>query len=246
MLHPHDVFPNAAFKDLNARAITAYEAGQYQDAINHWKALSDAGNRDPDLFYNMGNAESMLGNISRALFFYEKAYRFKPGSTEIKAAIRKERNKIVEAISPVPPFFIEEWFRILLSAMRPGVWALAGLLVLLAGVFKWLITMNVFRHQLKLPGRLWMYAVGGLILMMIAVFSYQHIYKKNEGIIFSDCEVRQGPSPQSPQLRILYSGEKVRIKDHIAGWYRVSLLNLDEGWLKDECVRIIDVNERVQ
>jgi|SRR5687768_15596219 len=245
LLHTHEAFANATFKDLNARAIAAYEAGQYQDAINHWKALSASGNTDPDIFYNIANAVSMLGNISNALLFYEKAYRYKPGSSEIKEAIRKERNKIVESVSPVPPFFLEEWFRVLLSVMRPGAWAFIGLLVLLAGVFKWLTTMNLFRHRLKLPGRLWMYAVCGSILMMMAAFSYQSIHKKNEGIIFSDCEVRQGPSEQSPQLRILYSGEKVRIKDKITGWYRVTLLNLDEGWLKEEGVRVIDVNEQL-
>ncbi|MEO6130579.1 MAG: SH3 domain-containing protein, partial [Saprospiraceae bacterium] len=62
----------------------------------------------------------------------------------------------------------------------------------------------------------------------------------DEAIVMNICESRQAASAESPVSRILYPGEKVRITDQISGWKKVSLLNLDEGWMNVDCLTSID------
>ncbi len=233
-----------SIEELNEMAVNAYHSGNYQKAIVHWKEIFDLGNSDPDLFFNIGNAESIMGNIPQALLFYEKASRFKPSDSFIRNAIKEDRNKIENAVIAVRPFFLNEWIKVFLTLMSPGVWALSGMLLLVIALAKWLFSLNVIKaNKILFSGAKWMYISLGTFLFMISLFSYQHIHRKDEGIVFSSCELKQGPSMQSPQIRFMSPGEKVRIIDEITGWYKVNLLNLDEGWLKNDCLKIIDVRE---
>jgi len=232
------------FKELNEQARKAYELGQYNEALTFWKEIYTSGNSDPDVMYNIGLCESMLGNLPSAILFFEKSIRHKPFDQEIKLAIRRERTKIENAVIPVRPFFLLEWSKGLLAFLRPGTWALIGLFLLLISLLKWLTENRLVKYErFYIPGKFWAYSIAGLIFVMISIFSYSARYRLNEGIIFTSCELNQGPSTQSPIVRLIQPGEKVKIIDEISAWYKVNLLNLDEGWLKKECLEIIDLHE---
>lgn len=233
------------FEELNEQARKAYESGQYNEALEYWKEIYYSGNSDPDLIYNIGLCESMLGNLPGAMLFFEKAMRHKPSDQELRAAIQRERSKIENAVIPVQPFFLLEWWKALLAFLRPGMWALFGLILLLASLIKWLIINRLLKSNFYIPGKFWIYTIIGFSFVLISIFSYREQYRQNEGIIFSSCELNQGPSVQSPILRIIQPGEKVIIMDEISDWYKVNLLNLDEGWLKKECLQIIDAGENL-
>jgi tetratricopeptide (TPR) repeat protein len=226
-------------------ATTAYEEGNYQQALQDWMKLYRNGNSDPHLFYNMGNAASMLGKTSEALYFYELAHRFKPGNRTINHAIEKERNKIVNSVSSIETFFLVEWVRSFLSLLRPGAWAYAGLAFLLIALIKWFYQLRIIKWgEFISVGGIWSFVAIGTIFLWIALLSYRQIYSLDEGIVITACDLKQGPSLQSPQLRIVYPGEKVKVIDTITDWDKVNLLNLDEGWLKKDCIRIINVRDR--
>ena len=234
--------------EINTKAIVAYESGHYRDAVQLWMELLAEGNSDPDIFFNIGNAESMLGNVAQAILYYEKALRIKPGDPDIRSAIANERNKIENGVSAIQKFFLAEWIRGFIALLRPGGWALFGIVLFLLGLVKWLHALALFEYGRFIKvGKIWHFVAAGFIFLIIATLSYKQIYSLHEGIIFSSCELRQGPSVQSPHIRTIHPGEKVRIEDEIRGWYKVNLLNLDEGWISEECVKIIDVrnsNER--
>lgn len=231
-----------ANNDIRSQAIEAYESGKYRDAVDLWKELLAEGNADPDLFFNLGNAESMLGNVPLAILYYEKALRIKPWDPDIRSAIAIERNKIENNVSAIQKFFLAEWIKGFISLLRPGSWASLGIILLLLGLVKWLHSLELIKFRRFIAAiKIWHFVTAGVLLIIIATLSYKQIYSLNEGIIFSSCELRQGPSVQSPHIRAIHPGEKVRIKDKISGWYKVNLLNLDEGWIAGECVRIIDL-----
>ena len=231
-----------ANNEINNKAMVAYETGRYRDAVQLWKELLAEGNSDPDLFFNIGNAESMLGNVEQAILYYEKALRIKPCDSDVRSAIANERNKIENSVSAIPKFFLSEWLTGFISLLRPGGWALIGIVLFLLGLVKWLHALELFEYgRFITVGKIWHFVATGVIFLIIATLSYKQIYSLHEGIIFSSCELRQGPSVQSPHIRKIHPGEKVSIEDEIRGWYKVDLLNLDEGWINEECVKIIDM-----
>lgn len=228
--------------ETNSNAIEAYESGNYLDAVGWWKKLLAEGNSDPDLFFNIGNAESMLGNVAQAIYYYEKALRIKPGDADIRSAINQERNKIENSVAPIQKFFLAEWISCFIALLRPGGWASLGIVLLLLGLVKWLHSLALIKYRRFFSAaKTWQFVAAGLFFILLAALSYKQIYSLHEGIIFSSCDLRQGPSVQSPHIRTIHAGEKVSIKDEIRGWYKVNLLNLDEGWIAGECVRIIDM-----
>lgn len=56
----------------------AYESGDYEKAIEHYKGLVDTGVENPDLYYNLANAYYKSNNLARAVLFYERTLRLTP------------------------------------------------------------------------------------------------------------------------------------------------------------------------
>lgn len=88
--------------------------------------------------------------------------------------------------------------------------------------------------------RIMIFISSGILFLLLALLSYRQIHRKNEAVVFTACEMYQGPSIQSPLVRTIYPGEKVIIKDKLSGWKKITLLNLDQGWIRNECIRIIE------
>ena len=234
----------SSFAEINDKAIAAYQQKDYGGAMREWKRLRAEGNADPDLSYNIGLAESLSGNLPEALLNFEKAIRYKPADTNLQKAIQQERNKIENAVIAVKPFFLVEWYKVWLAMLSPRMWALSALLLILIAVVQWLIQLGIIKaKQPAFSVNIWIPVTMGMLCLIFSILSYREIYRVNEGIIFSECPLQAGASIQSPQTRTLYQGEKIKVTDEISGWYKVKLLNLDEGWLKKECVKLIDVNE---
>lgn len=236
----------SSFRELNDEAITAFQQKNYQTAIANWTQIKRAGYTDPDLLYNIGLAESMSGNLPSALLNFEKAIRYKPADPEIQSAMQQERSRIQNSVIAVKPFFLVEWYKIFVSIFRPGVWALLAFAFMLFAVVWWFVELGIIKwRKQKMSRKIWLPVCTGIVLLLLSVLSYHEIHRINEGILFSDCGLNKGASEQSPLTRTLSPGEKVKVVDKIGGWYNVKLLNLDEGWVKKECVKMIDVDEEI-
>jgi tetratricopeptide (TPR) repeat protein len=223
-------------KELNAKATQEYVNGNHDESLRIWYDILEKGNTDPDLYFNIGNSEAMKGNVSNAILYYERALRYKPGNEEILKAIGHVRAQVKNAAIPVDPFFLTNYIRIFLAFLRPGHWAFFAMLFLLIAVFFWLVSIRafqIFRIKKSLNYRV-LFGVG-MIFILIAVASYHQIHRSNEGIIFSECDFREAPSAESPLTRSIHPGEKITIIDELSGWYKVNLVNLDEGWIRKNC-----------
>lgn len=220
-----------------------FENKQFQEASAIWYDLVQSGKGTSGVYFNIGLAQSSLGNIPQAMLAFEKALRLEPSNKMIKKAIQLEREKMANAIIPVEPFFLLKWTTGLLAIFRPGYWSFFGLGALIFAVFLHIkrddlkIKSNPFlQHRAKL-----MISGLGLLFILLAFLSYSGLYRTDEAILHLPCEIRQAPSEDSPQLLALNPGEKMIILDQLTGWYRIRLLNIEEGWIKSDCVTRIDL-----
>jgi hypothetical protein len=225
---------------VNGKAREFYTDGEYVQAAAEWKKLLHAGFSDPDLFANIAHAESMSGNIAESILYYEKALRLRPFDQDIQQALMTERDRIENAVIPVKEFFILHWIKIFLAFFRPSVWALGGLVMMILAVIYFLSIHKMIALPIR-SSKGWkiILPVMGVTLLLIALLSYNSIYRENEGIIMNACDFREAPTEESPLTRLISAGEKVMIRDHLGDWVQVRLLNLDQGWIRKDCLQTI-------
>jgi tetratricopeptide (TPR) repeat protein len=240
---------DASAKNPKDEAAQLFQHKQYREALDKWYGLVHSGNVGAGIYYNIGLSESFLGQTPKSILACEKALRFKPSDKRINEALILERKKIESAIIPVPAFFLSSWINATLSLLRPGNWAMMGLVIFLIPLI-WKIG---YGHSAlnKLYTKRWQVILtiaAGIFFLLCGWRAYRQIYRTDEAIVLAECIFRQAPSDDSPSLRTIYPGEKVIMSDQIGDWYQVRLLNLDEGWVKSESVEliIIDGDESVK
>jgi tetratricopeptide (TPR) repeat protein len=239
------IYAGITTKEIEDKATLLYSEGKYVEALEIWNGLVSSGNMDPNLFFNIGSAESLLGHIPESIMAYEKAARLRPGDNQINEAIKKERAKIDNAVIPVNPFFLIEGYHHFLAIFRPGGWVLIGLLFIVFALWQWLVSMKAIRNYSFFRGRKnWYFTGAGFFFLLLGILSYHRLHRHDEAIIMSACDCRKAASEESPLTRTLSPGEKVLITDHISEWDNVSLLNLDACWIKTGCIKTIEIGSK--
>jgi tetratricopeptide (TPR) repeat protein len=218
-----------------------FEQGEFEKAIRIWH---NAAHDYPvaGLYYNSGLAYNALGQRGNAIYNFEQALRLKPWSRQIQKALRTTRESIRDAVVPVNPFFLASWYAYLLAFLRPGQWALLGLVCILAATIQYVSMNQVLRIKPFLHGRIPLYSlIAGFCLVLVAFLSYYRLAASHHAMIQETCALYQGATADSPVLRSLEVGEKVTITDEIGDWKYVKLANLDNGWVQQPCIKIISI-----
>ncbi len=237
---PHRNWANGNQEAGTAAAL--FHSQHYDQALAIWEKMvnrkSNAG-----LYFNMGLAHAKLNQPAEAIYAYEQALRLCPLNGSYAKAIEIERKKLDNPVIPLNSFFLARWYSGWITLCRPGFWALLGLLILLGVLIAYLLSVKAIPGRKMIPIKTirWI-GITGLFCLASSFLSYQHLYKTDEGIMMVTCELKQASATESPTLRQLSAGEKVKIKDQIGQWYYVALLNLDYGWIKSDCVKKITLS----
>ena len=91
-----------------AIAATAYAKGDYQQAAACYTELLKAG-ESAELYYNLGNCEYRLGNITQSIIAYERALRLNPGDSDVRYNLQFLRGKTIAKVVPVDEMFFVTW-----------------------------------------------------------------------------------------------------------------------------------------
>lgn len=237
----YGVYPKLVAKDLSSQAEAYFQAGQFAEAKDAWNQLLTAGEQSAQLHYNIGLAESAQGNVPQAILSYEKALRLKPYDSEIREALRRERMKIPDAVIPIKPFILIDWVGRMISFFRPGTWAFFGLCSLIIAVGCWFQAMKKEAKSKSIRSIYIFTIILGAVMLGMACLSYDRIYQTEDAIIMNACELKQAPSEESTLIRVVHPGEKISIEDEIGSWSKVRLLNLDDGWMQNQCLEVISL-----
>src|SRR5512139_1362072 len=74
------------------RANQLYEAGNYAAAASLYEQLTAKGIANPDLFFNLANAYSQVGQAEKAAEFYAKSAQLAPRDAQI-SSLREQAGK---------------------------------------------------------------------------------------------------------------------------------------------------------
>ena len=228
--------------DLWDSANEAYASGNWQQALDGYQAIEDAGYQSSDLYFNMGNAHFKAGDNARAILYYERALKLDPGNVDAASNLAVANQFTLDKIEAVPDFFLAEKvhdFGHLLSADGWAVLSLAFLAVVA-------VLMLAFRTLRSGRNRKVSFICAVIVLLLSAVsFIYSLSMKKN--VTVTECavvvspvsSVKSSPSDGGNAIFVLHEGTKVKLLDSVGDWTRIEIADGRQGWLSTSTIENI-------
>lgn len=220
--------PNELFQ----KAGRAYDAGQFAAAAAHYSTLLQQGHREPQVYFNLGNAEFRQGHGGAAVLAYRRAWHLAPRDADITANLQFALEQASAAI-PTPVFAAR-----MLQSLSAAEWRQTALLLF------WLMS-GAACLGLVWPARRKVFLVitSGLIVVFgVAMGGF--IYwldlqiRQPEAVIMQPAKVLFAPLPNATEYYALPAGSLVRIEVRDGAWYRIRSANRP-GWIpQTNCVEV--------
>ncbi|MDX1544896.1 MAG: tetratricopeptide repeat protein [Christiangramia sp.] len=227
-------------EDLFDEANSAYQEGNYEEAVSKYEEILDNGESSAELYYNLGNSYYKLNKVAPSIYYYEKALQLKPGDEDIQNNIEFARNMTIDDIEEVEQTGIGQWINGLISVFSFSTWAVLG--ILFSVIFVILFLFYYFSHTPLYKRILFGSAIASIIFCIVSViFAFQqqsYIEDNQYAIIFSEeAEVRDEPNLRGESSFELHEGTKARVLEDFQQWSRIELANGAQGWVQSDNLR---------
>ncbi|MBR3709464.1 MAG: tetratricopeptide repeat protein [Bacteroidales bacterium] len=221
------------YEDGNA----AYNEGNYEQALNFYNSIVEAGMESAGLYYNMGNTYYKMKDYPRSILYYEKALKLDPSNEDVRTNLEIANLAIVDKITPIPQSFITKWWNSLGAAFSADGWAWFSIVafgLLLACLFLFLMSRRIgLRKTGFFVGMLTIVCLG--LSLFFAFTRQKDMRVQDEAIIMTPTAlVKSSPSENSVDLFVLHEGSKVRVMDGANGWNKIKIADGSVGWLQAE------------
>lgn len=228
--------------DSSETAAAAYVKGDYQQAAECYTKLLKVG-ESAELYYNLGNCEYRLGNITQSIIAYERALRLNPGDSDTRYNLQFLRGKTIDKVVPVDEMFFVTWYHSLQNLMSIDAWAIlavSAFVLALMLILAYLFGSNILLRKIGFFGAL----VGLLIFVLGLLFAYQRkvaLSEHNIAIVLTPTlNVKATPAESSSDAFVIHEGTRLTITDSsMNAWYGVRLDDGKEGWLPKNSVEVI-------
>lgn len=229
---------NAQSSALFEQGKQQYKQEKYQEAINNWMKIVDAGEHSAALYFNIGNAYYKMNSIGPSIYFYEKALQLDPNDQEILNNLAFARNATVDSIEPLPQTIFAKWDSELASWLSFEGWAWVTVLSAFGFAILFLsyyFTSYSMRKRLLFAGAL-IFIFVLFTAFVMSFRTYDRQMNDQPAIVFAEStEVKSDPRMKGETSFMLHEGTKVQILAEDGDWYRIQIADGKDGWmLKDD------------
>lgn len=217
----------ASFEEGNG----LYQEKKYDEAIEKYKSITDAGLESAALYYNMANAYFKMNQLSKAILNYERAARLAPNDDDIRQNLNIANEATIDRFETLPEPMIKTAYTSIFKAFQPGTWgvlALVFLMIMLIGTYFYLYS------SLRRQG----FAVGifslllGLISLWLAYAHLNNLQNYRPGIVTATSTyVKSGPGEKAEDVFILHEGTKATVTEFYDNWKKIKLPDGKIGWI---------------
>ena len=238
LLTPASVF-GQTLQSVFAQANADAAQGHYEKAIAQYARLIESGIDDADVHANLATVYAKSGDLPRAILFFEKALKARPGDDNAALGLRAAQQALAGARAEAEgEATIQQDTSVLASMFRR--WsepALAWSVLVVNAIFFSLIAILLWR---KPTGglRAGVSIATVLCLLLLGTFSvglFQKAGVFDEGtpaIVLSDkTPLREGPNNNATERAIGRAGERGQIVDHAPGFVLFVLKDGRRGWV---------------
>lgn len=218
-----------------------YQAGDHEAALDAYLGLYEDGFESGELHYNIGNAYFRLGELGRAILFYERARVALPRDENVRGNLELARSLTADEITPLPGFWVPRVVGWALQLVPRG-WLIAilalGYLGLASIVLYRLLSNGPphwTRHAAAAAAALAFVAGTNLLIRELGVG------RAERGVILqTEAAVQSAPSEDpSLQLFTIHEGAVVRIDRRSSDWLEIVLEDGKVGWVRAEDLETI-------
>jgi tetratricopeptide (TPR) repeat protein len=228
--------------DLFKRGNTLYNEGKYEEAIEAYQKILDAGVHSAELYYNLANAHYKLSHIAPSIFYYEKALQLQPNDKDLQNNANFARNMTIDAIDTVPEVGFTRFFNKLINLMSYDAWAILAVL----GVFTFVSLFLLYRFASISSQKRAAFVISALSLGM-AIFAVFMAFRKQAleqadrpAIVFAqESRVNAEPNLRSEEAFRLHEGTKVQVLDTLKNWKKIRLSDGSTGWIPAEDIKLL-------
>jgi tetratricopeptide (TPR) repeat protein len=234
---------NQSFREANAATDDPDKAQMlYEKAIlNYEKIISDAGIKNPKLYYNLGNAYFLKEDIGRAILNYRRAQNLDKADTNIQKNLAFARSRRIDTVEVKTEKRILEtlffWHYDFSIRTKFLVTCIFFAIVCISGTFM------LWRG--KSPPTVAAAAICGILtVIFLASFIAESRIRANTicGVITAGQVVaRQGDGPNYPEsfTEPLHAGTEFDLLEQRTGWLHILLLDDSEAWIPDNTAELI-------
>jgi len=212
-----------------------YKKEKYEEAIENYLKIFDAGYESSELYYNTGNAYFRSNKLGKARLFYERALLLDPSDKEIQKNLSYTTSLLTDKFDVVPELFYKRWAKTIKNSMSSNGWLILSLLFF--GLFLLSSGAYIFISAVKLK-KLGFY--GGLLFFvltlgtfMLSSAQYKHYSEPGHAIIMKpSLVVKSAPRDSGKDLFILHEGSKVKMGPMVEDWVEIRITDGRTGWVR--------------
>jgi hypothetical protein len=233
---------NEAAAMLFSRANKSYESGDYAAASGDYLKLIGSGIESGSLYYNLGNARFKEGKLGEAIYYWEKARQEMPTDPDILQNLELSHLLLVDRIDvpedPLPVRVFNSFIN-LLTIGQFGWLALS--LHLIANLLLAACLLNL-KPQWGFGLRIASVSVWAMVILLAGILTwrvYDTTHRGNAIVVEQKVDLRSGPGSENIIVFTVHEGIRVRVRNHVQGWYQVILPNGWNGWLQQQSILIL-------
>jgi tetratricopeptide (TPR) repeat protein len=239
---PSVCFANDYESALFAKANAYYAKEQYKEALKIYNRILNDGYHSAALYFNAGNASFKTGDVTTAIYDYEKAHKLAPGDDDIIFNIHFANLKTTDKVDEAPVFFLTSWWHKFMLSLSANALSLCSILLFMTASL--CLIIYFFADAVAYKKVSFYLAVSlffaGFFSLFVSVSQSSYFNNHREAIIFSNAvEIKSAPATQAKTVFLLHDGTKVGLLEENAGWVKIGMPNGNEGWLKATDVREI-------
>lgn len=220
-----------------------YQGGQYEQALESYQKILNAGYESGPLYFNMGNCCYKLSRIGQSILWFERAKKWMPSDEDLKTNLAMANLAVLDKIEAQPEFFFFKIVRIIVHLIpKPILLVLVVVSYLLAaGLFVvWILSRKGFWRYAGIRGAVTfgiLFAGFGILL----VSQIRESKTRREAVILSaKVDVMSAPGEQEgTEMFALHEGTKVTLDREAGQWIEIILPDRKVGWVKKDALGMI-------
>lgn len=219
----------AGYSAYLREARECYAKEDYAKAAKYYEEALSTGIRNPDIYYNLGNAYFKSKKIGKAVLCYERGLALLPRDRDLmynleyaKSLLRdREPEQGLRALRAIYYFLTLNELAVITSFFY---YIAAG-------------SQALFLLQRK-EIYLWLLVLSGVLFLLfgsvLAGRTYQHQFQHFAIVQSATAEARTGPGQDNPVAFVAHEGAKVKILREERSWLEVAFFGQARGWMQEK------------
>jgi len=205
----------------------AYKNDQFQEAVDGYLKLIDNGIENGHIYYNLGNAYYRLGDLGKAILFFERARLLIPRDDDLTFNLSHARNQAVDAVADVQTFSLTDF----LGLDSLNLYEVFLVFAIINVFFFFILGTRLYRKtEWSFYLSIFLVIVIGIGGCALALKWYQFTTDNRAVVLSDEVEVRAGPDPGDTALFKIHEGTIVDHERSEGDWVLLHLSKNKRGW----------------